>query len=144
MALAIAVFALAAIGAIVAGSLMTGVLEEQSGRNALYLMQAAAAGEGELESLAGSLQAGTLLALPVGGTPLDLGPASPAAGVTVERQISRLAENLFLVRVRGGRVDASGGTLASRTVGLLARIVEDSLSGGNRLVTLPRGWLQLY
>ena len=143
MALAIAVFALAALGAIVAGSLMTGVLEHQSGRNTLYLVQAAEAGEGELPWLVSSVDTGTLLALPIGGAPLDLGSASPAAGLTVSRQVSRLRENLFLIRARAARIDAGGGTLASRTAGLLVRVAPDSLNEKAVLAPIARGWLQL-
>jgi hypothetical protein len=144
MALAVAIFALAAIGAIVAGSLMTGVLEQQTGSSALYLAQAAEAGEAELWSLLETAETGTLLALPSGGAPLDLGTTSPVSGVTVARQVSRLRQNLFLIRVRGVRIDAGGGTLAARAAGLLVRVVPDSLSGENVLVPIPRGWLQLY
>lgn len=144
MALAVAIFALAAIGAIIAGSLTTGVLEHQSGGNTLYLAQAAEAGDAELWSLLGAIETSTLFALPAGGAHFDLGTASPGAGLTVERQVSRLGENLFLVRVRGARIDAGGGTLASRAAGLLLRVVPDSQSGRNVLEPVPRGWLQLY
>jgi hypothetical protein len=144
MALAVAIFALAAIGAIVAGGLTTGVLEHQSGSNTLYLAQAGAAGEAELWTLLGTIETGTLLALPAGGAPLDLGSASPVAGLTVERQVSRLGENLFLIRVRGARVDAGGGMLASRAAGVLLRVVSDSQSGRDVLAPVHRGWLQLY
>jgi hypothetical protein len=120
------------------------VLEQQSGSSTLYLAQAAEAGEAELWSLVGGIEIGLLLALPVGGAPLDLGSASPAAGLSVERQISRLRENLFLIRVRGVRIDAGGGTLATRAVGLLVHVVPDSLGGRDVLAPLHRGWLQLY
>ena len=144
MALAVAIFALAAIGAIVAGSLMPGLLEHQSGSNTLYLAQAAEAGQAELWTLQGTIETSTLLALPAGGAPLDLGSASPVPGLTVERQVSRLRENLFLIRVRAARIDAGGGTLASRATGLLLRIVPDSQSGRDVLAPVHRGWLQLY
>jgi hypothetical protein len=144
MALAVAIFALAAIGAIVAGSLTTGVLEHQSGGNTIYLTQAAEAGEAELWTLAETLESSRLLALPAGGAPVDLGPASPMAGLTVERQVSRLGENLLFIRVRGARLDAGGGTLASRAAGLLLRVVPDSQSGRDGLAPVHRGWLQLY
>ena len=144
MALALAVFALAAVGAIVAGNLMAGVLEHQSGRNTLYLVQAAEAGEGQLPWLLSSLDTGTLLALPIGGAPLDLGSVLAAAGLKVERQVSRLRENLFLIRVRGIRVDAAGGTLAARAVGFLVRVAPDSVNGEDALAPLSRGWLQLH
>jgi hypothetical protein len=144
MALAVAVFALAAIGAIVAGSLMTGVLEQQSGNSTVYLAQAAEAGEAELWSLLGTIETGTLLALPIGGAPLALGSTVPVGGIMAERQVSRLGENLFLIRVRGLRIDAGGGMLASRAAGLLVRVVPDSLSGAELLAPVHRGWLQLY
>lgn len=144
MALAVAIFALAAIGAIIAGGLTTGVLEHQSGSNTLYLAQAGAVGEAELWTVLGTIETGTLLALPAGGAPLDLGSASPVAGLRVERQVSRLGENLFLIRVRGARVDAGGGMLASRAAGVLLRVVSDSQSGRDVLAPVHRGWLQLY
>lgn len=144
MALAIAIFALAAIGAIVAGSLTAGVLEHQSGSNTLYLAQAAEAGEAELWSLVETIDPGALLTVTAGGAPLDLGPASPVAGLTVERQVSRLGENLYLIRVRGARIDAAGEPLASRAAGVLLRVVADSQSGREVLAPVHRGWLQLY
>ena len=144
MALALAIFALVVIGGMVAGSFFAGLLEQQGGRNLLIASEAAEAAEGELWRLVASLPTATLSALPVGGEPLNL-PAVPAAGVTLVRRVARLADNLFLVEARAVRGDAAGGSLAERSVGLLASLGLDSASGAQILRPIPRrSWLQLY
>jgi len=145
MALALAVFALVVIGGIVAGNFFAGMLEQQTGRNVLFAAQAAAAAEGGLRDAMSEAPASSLRALPVGGSPLDLEASFRYSGVLVERSVARLADNLFLIQSRGIRQDAAGGPLASRAIGLLARLATDSTSGAEGLVLLDqRPWVQLY
>ncbi len=65
MALAVAIFALVVIGALVAGTFFAGRVEQQSGQNTFYASQASEAAEAAMaQTLAGSLGAATMLALP--------------------------------------------------------------------------------
>jgi hypothetical protein len=141
-ALAVAIFALAVIGALVAGSFPGGLLEQQSGRNTLFTSQAAEAAEAELENALVTLQADQLRTLGVGGAPLDLGQSAGIAGSIVDARVLRLTDNLFLIEARGMRVDADGTPLAVRRLGLLTTL-PDSL-GDSLLTVRQRAWLQLY
>jgi Tfp pilus assembly protein PilX len=69
MALAVAVFALAVIGGLVAGNFVAGLLEQQSGRNTLFGMQAAEAAEAELRAALELVPATSLSSIPMGGAP---------------------------------------------------------------------------
>jgi hypothetical protein len=145
VALAVVIFALVIMAALVAGSFFAGRLEHQSGRNTLYAAQAAEAAEAGLVEALGAISSSTLVALPPGGVPLNLDPMSFAAGFRVERQVSRLTSTLFLVRSLAARQDAGGGDLAVRAVGLLLRTAPDSLGGPPTVAPLgQRGWVQLH
>jgi hypothetical protein len=145
IALAVAIFGLAVVGGIVAGGFGIALLEQQSGRNTLFVAQASEAAEAGLWELVHEAPKATLESLVVGGAPLSLVPATPVTGVVVVGQISRLADNLYLVRSRANRVDAAGGVLASRSVGLLARWSSDTLDAADLLLPIrQRPWLQLY
>jgi hypothetical protein len=145
VALAVALFALVVIAGIVAGNFLAGLLEQQSGRNTLFVAQAAEAAEAGAREALLVPPAGTLVTLPIGGGPLDLGTASPIPGVQVVRSISRLTDTLFLVQAQGARHDADGNVLVRRAVGLLAALTIDSLTGLQVLRPIPqRAWLQLY
>lgn len=145
VALPLALFALVVMGALVAGSFFAGRLEQQSGRNTLYVGQAAEVAEAELVEALIAVSASTLLALPVGGVPLALGDTSSGTGFRVERQVSRLTSTLFLLRALAARQDARGGDLAVRTVGALLRVAPDSLGGPPRVAPLRRRqWVQLH
>jgi hypothetical protein len=145
IALAVAVFGLAVVGGIIAGGFGIALLEQQNGRNTLFVAQASEAAEAGVWELLHETPRATLEPLVVGGAPLSLAPATPIAGVAVLGQISRLADNLYLVRSRGSRVDAAGGVLASRSVGLLAHWSSDTLDQADHLAPVRhRPWLQLY
>ena len=73
MALALALFALVTIGGIVAGNFFAGLLEQQSGRNVLFAVQAGGAAEGELWETMASAPPTTLRSLAIGGAPWVLG-----------------------------------------------------------------------
>jgi hypothetical protein len=144
IALAIALFALVVMAALVGGSFFVGRLEQQSAGNTLYSGQAAEAAEAGLVDALSTISSGALVALPVGGVPLNLGLMSLGAGFRAERQVSRLTSTLFLVRVLAARQDAAGGDLAVRSVGALIRLAPDSLGGSPRVVPLNRrSWVQL-
>jgi hypothetical protein len=146
LALVIAVFALAVIGALVGGTFFTGRLEQQSGQNTLFAVQAAEAAEAGLSDAMATLAAATLEALPIGGVPLDLGTLALPAGVSASRQVTRLTDSLFLLRARGIR-QVAGTTLAVRSLGLLVRLgapVDGVADSGEVARLSERGWVQLY
>ena len=143
IALAIALFVLAVIGALVSGAFFAGRLEQQSGQNAFFAVQAGEVAEAALSDAIATVAAGTLEGLTVGGAPLDIGTLTLAGGVSARRQVARLTGNLFLIRVRGVRHSAAGSTLAARSLGLLVRLGTAADSG--RVARLSqRGWVQLY
>ena len=147
IALALALFVLAVIGALVSGTFFAGRLEQQSGQNALFAVQAGEVAEGALSDAIATLAPGTLEGLPVGGAPLDIGTLTLAGGVSASRQLTRLTGNLFLIRVRGVRHGAAGTPLAVRSLGLLVRLsaAADSAADSARVVPLSqRAWVQLY
>ena len=126
IALAVAVFALVVIGALVAGTFFAGRLEQQTGRNTFMAAQAAEAAEAGLNDAIGSQTAASLLALTIGADPADAEDL-PAFAVgyrtSATRTINRLTDNLFLVRSLGARTNAAGGQLAARSLGQLIRLV---------------------
>jgi hypothetical protein len=145
IALVLAMFALVVLGAIVAGTFFAGRLEQQSGENALYAGQAREAAEAGLTDAVATLAPTSLSALATGGPPQILAPISVGAGVSVERQVSRLTSTLFLLTARATRHDAGGGPLASGAAGLLVHLLPDSATRVPVVVPLrDRSWLQLY
>jgi hypothetical protein len=144
IALAIALFALIVIGALVSGSLFAGRLEQQSGQNVMFAAQALEAAEtGLSEVLAGALPAGTE-ALPTDGVVLGLPTLIVASDLTAERQIVRLSNNIFFIRATGTRHDARGGVLATRMLGLLVRVTPASEAAPAKFRPLAeRAWVQL-
>ncbi|HET6837650.1 MAG TPA: hypothetical protein VFH24_06370 [Gemmatimonadales bacterium] len=143
MALAAAVFALAVMGGLVAGNFMAGWIEHQSGRNTLFAAQAAEAAEAELREALVLVPAGGLSALSIGGPAHSLGAVS-FGGITVEREVARLTEGLFLLRVRASRLDAGGMPLATRALGLLVKPASDSMGPSSVVPLTQRPWVQLY
>ena len=130
IALAVAVFALVVIGALVAGAFFAGRLEQQTGRNTLMAAEAAEAAEAGLNDALAGQTATTLLALPINPNPPSPANATAlpnltlASGRTATRSINRLTEHVFLLRSIGTRTDASGGQMASRSVAQLIRLVQ--------------------
>ena len=132
IALAVAIFALVVIGALVAGTFYAGRLEQQTGRNTFMAAQAAEAAEAGLKDAIVTQTATGLLALNVdddlsgGGTKLtDL---KIGGSTVVERKINRLTENVFLVRSLATRANPSGGQLASRSIGQLIRLMQADIN----------------
>jgi hypothetical protein len=145
IALAGAIFALAVVGGIVAVGFAVALLEQQTGRNTLFGAQAFEAAESGLWDILHQAPKAGLDSLTIGAAPMSIAPAIPISGVVVVGEVSRLADNLYLVRSQGRRLDAAGGVLATRSVGLLARWSGDTLDEGRFLLPIPqRPWLQLY
>ena len=139
IALAVAVFALVVIGALVAGTFFAGRLEQQTGRNTIYAAQAAEAADAGLSSALAGQTATTLLALPVDPDPDNataLGSFAVGDHATATRTINRLTDNVFLVRSIGTRSSAAGTQLASRSVGQLVRLVQADLNVNAGLTAL--------
>jgi hypothetical protein len=145
IALAIALFALVVIAALVSGSFFAGRLEQQAGQNLMFAAQALEAAESGLADVLSSEIPAEVDALPVGGIALDLGSLSPATGLTAARNIVRLTSTLFFIRSTGTRRDAGGGPLASRSIGLLVRVAPASGAMPSRFLPLvERAWVQLF
>src|SRR3954447_15897747 len=145
IALALAVFALVIIGGMVAGNFQVGLLEQQSGRSTLLTAEVSELAEGELWQVVSESPEASLLALPIGGAAPDLGPGTPHPGFSLQRKVSRLADNLFLIQSRATRLDGAGAHLAAGALGLLTRLVPDSATGSQILLPIgQRAWLQLY
>jgi hypothetical protein len=140
IALAVALFALVLIAALVSGSFLAGHLEQQSGRNSMFAAQALAAAEAGLDDVLVNADPSAFEALPVGAA-LDLGRLATenAAG-----QVIRLTSALFLVRCTGTRRDADGRPLATRSLGLLMRVLPPAGALPARLSAVrERAWAQL-
>lgn len=127
MALAVAIFALVVIGALVAGTFYSGWVEQQSGRNTVYATQAAEAAEAGLSTVISDGDATLYQPLPIGST-MALGTTALGANVSVTTQATRLTQSLFLVQALGQRTDAAGGVLARRSIGALTRLVQPDIS----------------
>ena len=123
MALALAVFALVVIGALVAGTFFAGRLEQQSGQNTLYAGQASEAAEAALaQSLGGGLSSSDMLSLAAGGGSTTLSSVSLGAHATGTSSLRRLTETVWLLQGAGEFDDAGGTVLARRSVGQLIRL----------------------
>lgn len=151
MALLAAMFALAVIGALVAGGFFAGRLEQQSGQNVFYAAQAREAAEAGLVRGLAEAEAGALQELPATGTVLDLGVAPVGDGVTVRTSVVRLTSRLFLLQAQGTRHNAVGGALATRTLGLLVEVpaavappAPETGDSGSVTRVGERGWLQVH
>jgi hypothetical protein len=132
IALAVAVFALVVIGALVAGTFFAGRLEQQTGQNSMFAMQAGEVAEAGLADAVANETAEAMTALNVAPAAANdlltfsFGAAMP--NVSASRKITRLTNELFLVKSIGIRTDASGATLATRTLGQLIRLVQPEIS----------------
>ncbi len=122
MALAIAIFALVVIGALVAGVFYAGNLEQRIGRSSLYAAEAAQAAEAGSAAILADWDQYNLNNMAVGADPVLIGIDKKGRHVTSSRSVRRLNSELFLLSTLGTRTDAAGIALARRTVGTLARL----------------------
>ena len=121
IALAVAIFALVVIGALVAGTFYVGRLENRTGQNTVYAGQAAEAADAALSNALANGTAAAFEPLALGGT-ADLGTFKLNERVLGSSQVTRLTESLFLVQALGRSNDAAGNPLATRTVGAITRL----------------------
>jgi hypothetical protein len=121
MALAVAIFALVVIGALVAGTFFTGQLEQRTGRNTLYAAEAAQASEAGAPLVLADWDQFNLNNLPVSDS-LILSSSSLGTRIAYKPTVVRLNTDLFLIRTLGTRTGASGTVLAQRSVGTLVRL----------------------
>jgi hypothetical protein len=129
MALAVAIFALVVIGALVAGTFFAGRLEQSSGQATVYATQAAEAGEAGLSDAVSKLNGTVLGALTPGGPATDLGSLTTiGTRVSATEFVSQLTNSVFLVEARGTRSNGAGGVLAERKLGTLIRLVAANIS----------------
>ncbi len=121
MALAIAIFALVVVGALVAAAFVAGHVEQRTGRSTLYAAQAADAAEaGAAQTLAG--WDGPTLNVLAPGTGATLSRVALPGRSAYQASVLRLNDQIFLVQSLGTRANANGGTLARRTVAIVARL----------------------
>lgn len=122
IALAVAVFALVIIGALVAGTFFAGRLEQRGGRNSVYAAQAFEAAEaGIVAPIAPWNPAWNSMAV---RDSIQLGTTQLGASASLVYQptIVRVSDNNFLIRAEGRRVGADGEILAQRTLATLAKL----------------------
>jgi hypothetical protein len=131
---------------LVVASFFTARLEQQSGRNTLFALQAREAAEAGLSQALATLEPEVLDAVASGGPPLSLGPISLNNGASAGCDVRRLTSTLFLVRAQGRRQSAGGMVLATRSLGALVQLVPAAaaVSGAPELRLAERGWFSLY
>lgn len=122
MALAVAVFALVVVGALVAGAFFAGNLEQATGRNSVYAAEAADAAEAGAANVLSDWDQFNLNNIATGDSVLVPLTQSLGARVSVTPKVIRLNQDLFLVRTFAKRTTAGGSTLAQRTVATVARL----------------------
>lgn len=122
IALAVAIFALVVIGALVAGTFFAGRSEQQTGRNTVYVTQAAEAAEAGLSDAISTGTGAVYDAIPLGGS-VDLADLTISGQLAADRSVSRLTSSVFLIRAIGNRTDGAGNVLATRSLGQLVRIM---------------------
>jgi hypothetical protein len=126
MALAVAIFALVVIGALVAGAFFAGHVEQQTGRNYMYAAQAADAAEAGTAAVLADWDQFNLNNMLVGDiTVLTKTKADGTAGnkgIFYQPTVTRLNQDLFLVSSLGTRTNASGTVLAQRNIATMARL----------------------
>lgn len=136
VALPMAIFALVVIGLLVAGTFFASRLEQQSGQNTLFASQAAEAAEAGLSDALGNTYstAASLQAIGVGNssTPITV---TLASGISYTESVNQLTSSVYLYRAIGSRQSA-GATVATRSVGLLVRLVAMNIAVNAGLTAL--------
>lgn len=128
IALAVAIFALVIIGALVAGTFFAGRLEQRSGLNSLFAAQAAEAAEAGTAMAMNNWSTTTMAALPVstGAPSADAALQTNVAlggGAFYSTSVSHLSPSTFLIRSEGQRRDPSGAVLSRRLIAQIVRVV---------------------
>jgi len=140
LALPLALLTLVVIGAVVASGFALALLEQRTGRNTLFMVQAAGAAEAGAAAVLGQWEAQGLGTLLPGDSALL--PAVPLPdGTAYHATVRRLNAELFELRVAGTRTDADGGTLARRDLGLVVRRADSAGPGEPPVALLAnRAW----
>lgn len=125
IALAMAIFALVVIGAIVAGTVFAGRLEQRGGQNTIYAGQAFEAADAAIGATIAGWQS-TYNQLAVGDS-LDLGTTSLGGNVSNSAKLIRVNDVTFLVRADGWSEDGSGNVLAQRSLATFAKLIKTSV-----------------
>ena len=137
IALAVAIFALVVIGALVAGTFFAGRLEQQSGQNGVYAGQAAEGAEAALSDALATMNATSLTAMLVGDTQgLTSTTSLGGAYGSTSSSVRRLTTSLFMVEALGQRNDASGTQVARRKLGTIIRLASANISVNAGLTAL--------
>ncbi|MBA2457379.1 MAG: hypothetical protein H0V43_00300 [Gemmatimonadales bacterium] len=121
MALAVAIFALVVIGALVAGVFFAGHLEQRTGGSSLFAAEATQAAEAGSAVVLADWDQYNLNNMLVGAT-VVVGTTKMGTRTASSRSVRRLNDELFLITTLGTRTDVAGTVLAQRTVGTLARL----------------------
>jgi hypothetical protein len=123
MALAVAIFALVVVGALVAGAFYAANLEQRTGRNSIYASQAADVAEAGAAAVLNDWDAFSLNTLAVGDSSYPaLSFTSLGAHLAVTPKVKRLNSDLFLITTLAKRTDQSNNVLAQRSVATVARL----------------------
>jgi hypothetical protein len=120
-ALLVAVFALALMGALVATAFHVGLLEQRTGRNALYAAEAAVAADAAAAEVLGNWEAYPQLPALATGDSVTLPRVALGGHAAAQATVVRLGDALYLTRGHGSRLDGSGEVLAQRRVTVLVR-----------------------
>lgn len=120
IALPVALFALVIIGALVAGAFFAGRLERTMGSNTVFAAQAGEAAEAGLADMVANWDP-NYNAIATGGS-ATVASTTVGSNTRYSGTVSRLNSTLYFVRSRGERT-GGGQVLASRDVGMLARLV---------------------
>jgi hypothetical protein len=141
LALALVVFALVILGALISGAFVVSRLDRGSATNATFSAAAQEAAEAGLAITYATWDPAVQGALPVwtvpGGVEWSSGAQSVAGNPLLVRidSVRRLNGQLFLIRSTGQRLGPAGQILASLTVGQLFRLVRPTI-GVNAAITV--------
>ncbi|MBA3258766.1 MAG: hypothetical protein H0T68_04785 [Gemmatimonadales bacterium] len=139
LALPVAVFALAVIGAMVATAFHAAHLEQRSGRNSFFAAQALAAAEAGVALVLAEWEAYPKLGVLAAGDSVTLANVAFGDRATFQPVVTRLTDGLYLIRSQGTSRDAEGNLLAQRVVATLAR----RAAAGVTPLT-QRSWVPVY
>jgi hypothetical protein len=123
IALAVAIFALVIIGALVAGTFFAGRLEQRSGLNTLFAAQAAEAAEAGTAMAQEDWVSAKMAARPLTTDTVVALNAALGGGAFYTTTVSRLSASTFLIRSEGQRQSPNGLVLSRRLVGQVVRII---------------------
>lgn len=139
MALAVVIFALVVIEALVAGAFYAAHLEQRAGRNSLYTAQALSAAEAGIAVVLGEWETIPQLAGLAVTQSIALPTVALGARAAYQPTVLRLTDGLYLIRSEGTRAGVDGSVLARRVVAVVARSTGSAVAP-----LLQRSWAQVY